>query len=103
MRLNVKEAGADGIFLNRWKCSFGTQALFPMKYFRWKKKKKPARCYIIYAFSYFYLHSSESGERQILKGCVMFFPSLKSQANSTFDLLLNLNYTAAWPPAWHQI
>lgn len=40
MRLNVKEAGADGIFLNRWKCSFGTQALFPMKYFRWKKKKK---------------------------------------------------------------
>lgn len=51
MRLNVKEAGADGIFLNRWKCSFGTQALFPMKYFRWKKKKKSQRDATLYTHS----------------------------------------------------
>ena len=59
-----------------------------MKYFRWNKKS--ARCYITYTFSYFYLYSSEIGERKILKDCVMLFSGLKSEANSTFDPLLNL-------------
>lgn len=54
MRLNVKEAGADAIFLNSWTCSFDTHASVSHEIFQ-VEKKKPVKCYVTYAFSYFYL------------------------------------------------
>lgn len=60
MRLDVKEAGADAIFLNRQKCSFETHTSVSYEVFQ-VEKKKPMKRHIIYTFSYFYLYSPEIG------------------------------------------
>lgn len=66
MRLNVKEAGADAISLNRWKCSSGTHASVSDERFQVEKKASEMLHYthiLIFLLMFFRNQRQEDFER----------------------------------------
>lgn len=90
MRLNVKETGADAIFLNRWKSSFRLVPLPPIKYFWWKQNKNAGEMlhymYILIFLLRFFRNWREAG---FSKALVTFSLGLKSKATALWVRFLS--------------